>query len=127
MRGCRRSPWTSGFTRLYSDIAPLQDRPGECRSHLPLCENSRSGDPQSNKQKGPLRVILMFPGLSESLYPGVAFPGEAYGIAETARIFQYLRDLVECNTDMAMAKHLITLYHERLIPLCQRAHEVATK
>lgn len=66
-------------------------------------------------------------GLGDSLYPGVAFPGEAFGVAEIARIFQYLWNLVECDADMAMAKHLITLYHERLIPLRRRTCAVAGK
>lgn len=75
----------------------------------PFVKTTDRGTRQSNKPKGPPRVVPTSLGLSKSLYPGVAFPGEAYGVAEMVRIFQYLQDLVEYNTDMTMAKHLITL------------------
>lgn len=54
-------------------------------------------------------------GLSQNLFPCVAFPNEDVGTRETGLIFDYPRDLVECNTDIALDKPLITSYHKRLL------------
>lgn len=59
------------------------------------------------------RVILTSVGLSQKLFPGVAFPG-GVGARETAIIFSYLRDLAKCNTEMATHKDIITSYYKRL-------------